>query len=238
VEELILTKKLKNMKTKKLSILILLLLGIQILNSCKFLEGKGSITTDNNTLCLDYKNSEKSSLDTDLVKEMTKLYQTNSRFKNDSVMAIRFDLETLKKFIYHIELEAKKENKPSKDLGIRIYYARYPKKDTWSKDKLFEKDLSGFLGNTLTEQYEGKHTLIMIPTIYDGNEHLDYNPLFTSRNVQNRLLNKNNLSIKEDGESSKQQTFGIMPQESDNLKQNHGELYPPYSEVGMEFVHN
>lgn len=227
------------MKTKILNVFLFIVITSLIVSGCAFLRGTGSTTTDSGALCLDYKNSEKSSLDKGLVDEMTKLYQTDPRFKNDSVMAIRFDLETLKKFIYHIEMEAKKQNKPSKNLGIRIYYARYPEKSTWMKPNgVYQKDLFGFFGNSKTKEYEGKHTLIMIPTENIGGVHHDYNPLATNLTFQNSILRKNNGTSKEENTLENPRITALMPQNSENLKQNHGELYPPYSEVGMDFVHN
>lgn len=226
------------MKTKILNVFLFIGITSLFIGGCAFLRGTGSTTTDSGALCLDYKNSEKSSLDKDLVDEMTRLYQTTQGLNENHVKAIRFDLETLKKFIYHIELAAKKQNKSSKDLGIRIYYARYPKLASWSDPNLFQKDLSGFLGNPITKKYVGKHTLIMIPTENIGGVHHDYNPLATNLTFQNNILRKK-IDISKDIKTQENPRItALMPQNSNNLRQNHGELYPPYSEDGMDFVHN
>lgn len=222
------------MKTKHLTLFLFIGVTSLTINSCAFLDGKGSITTDNNILCLDYKNSNKSQLEAGLVHEMTKLYQNKARLNMDSIMAIRFDITTLKKFIYHIEMEGKKQNISSQDLGIRIYYARYPKKASWKPGAPFEKDLSGLLGNPITEQYELNHTLVMIPTIKKGSIHQDYNP-FEIATYNLGLAKAIYGPMDNEGNINKRLIFGLVPKETDNLRQNHGEMYPPYSTVGMTF---
>ncbi|WP_299113064.1 hypothetical protein [uncultured Winogradskyella sp.] len=222
------------MKTKFLTLVIFAGAVTLMTSSCSFFEGKGSITTDNNSICSNYKNSEKSELEVGLVHEMTELYQNQSRLNNDSIMAIRFDLIALKKFIYHIENEAKKQNVSSQDLGVRIYYARYPKKVTWSPGASYANDLSGFLGNSITEQYEMEHTLVMIPTRKIGSTQYDYNPFDTTTYNLGLTTSYNQLS---DGHNPRK-ILALMPSsESRNLRKNHGEMYPPYSIGGMKFSH-
>lgn len=221
------------MKTRFLTILFASIISL-ITSSCSFLKGTGSTSTDNGSLCLNYKNSEKSQLEVGLVHEMTKLYQKNTGLNADSVMAIRFDIPTLKKFIYHIEMEGKKQNRSSQDLGIRIYYARYPKKATWKPGAPFENDLSDLLGNPITEQYEFKHTLVMIPTIKNGSIHQDYNP-FETITYSSGLTKATYGPLDNEGNSNKRLIFALVPKGDDNLRQNHGELHPPYSTNGMTF---
>lgn len=216
----------------KTHFLPLALFGIIILslNSCTFFDGKGS-GTSNDALCLNYENSPKSQLEVGLVHEMTNLYQKHARLNQDSIMAIRFDIQTLKKFIYHIEMEGKKQNVSNQDLGIRIYYARYPKKSTWSPGANYGNDLSGFLGDSITEQYEMNHTLVMIPTIKKGNTQYDYNPL-DSTTYDLGLTHAYDQLV--DGHNSRL-IMALTPSESRNLRQNHGQMYPPYPEDGMTF---
>ena len=88
------------MKTKFLTLILFLGITTLIVSSCSFLRGTGSVSTDNKSICSNYSNSTKSQLEVGLVHEMTGNYQHTSN-ANDA-KAIWFDLETIKKFIYHI----------------------------------------------------------------------------------------------------------------------------------------
>ena len=71
----------------------------------------------------------------------------------------------------------------------------------------------------------------MIPTIKKGNTQYDYNPL-DSTTYDFGLTQDYNQSS--DGHNSRL-IMALTPSESGNLRQNHGQMYPPYPEDGMTF---
>lgn len=76
--------------------------------------------------------------------------------------SIWFDLPKLKKFIACIENEAVKANPnvSEADLGIRFYYAAYPKAEDWG---IMES-------HPVEREYAERHTLVMIPTLKKADE--------------------------------------------------------------------
>ncbi|MDN3586440.1 hypothetical protein QWY86_07185 [Pedobacter aquatilis] len=132
--------------------------------------------------------------------------------------SVWFDFKTLKKFISDIELESVKVQQHITDdrLGLRFYYAAYPKIQDWD---VFGNDTS------IPKDFAEKHTLIMIPTLkiktVDGS-YLDYdfNPLDeTTYSVERREKNQamRMMSISNDNET---QALQVMAQ-------NHGQTIPP-----------
>lgn len=198
-------------------------------------------------LCLDYSNEPKSELSVALVHKMSDNYQRkqltsiNSDVSNGFTTtagdsrAIWFDLETLKAFLYHFEIEAIKNNAPisSEDLGVRIYYGSYP--DNFSPISF--PDLNGLAGTG----YEEHHTLMMIPTLRINSIDKDFNP-FDDDTYSNGL---EGIPEYENSEpSNAQQIFGLTGFKKTNADpqtpqrtgaQNHGSLYPPLGEDGLNF---
>ncbi|MBB3123291.1 hypothetical protein FHS04_000788 [Mesoflavibacter sabulilitoris] len=215
------------MKAKYLIVSIFSLIVLSIFISCSFSRGTGSVSNDN-TLCLNYERSDKSNLEIGLVHEMTTLYQNSTNL--DNTKAVRLDLETLKTFIYHLEMESKKNNISSKDLGIRFYYARYPKQATWNS--VYARDLSGFIRDSKTEQYALRHTLVLIPTIKQDSINYDFDPLvpqsYTTGLSSSYLTSSDNYN-------ANQTIFALTVTEPTVSAQNHGGLYPPYSNTGTGF---
>ncbi len=85
----------------------------------------------NTRLCSDYSSENINKLKVNLIHNMTKGYKDNQlasikRSQKDDAHSIWFDLETLKKFIYHIEYKSSLMNRGIKELGLRFYYSRYP----------------------------------------------------------------------------------------------------------------
>lgn len=146
---------------------------------------KENPTPKGESVCWEYVEEDISTLDADLVHQMTENYRDNqlkfinthqnSKTTNDAY-SIWFDFETLKKFIYHVE-KISTRAKPgltTDDLGIRIYYASYPEKIEMEK----YPDLIPTLKNPNMKDYGALHTLVMIPTISKGDGNiLDFNPL-------------------------------------------------------------
>lgn len=138
--------------------------------------------------------------------------------------SILFDVDTLKKFINDIE-SAVKQNQPNEKhrLAIRMYYAAYPLKTKW--DQPGYEYLKELLGDEITELYERKHTLILLPALQNGKGiYVDFNPfdLKTYNGIKRRVSNGQFL-FQDNGE------------EDDVIALNHGQLIPPKSNEGQGF---
>lgn len=213
------------MKTRFFTLTLLLTAIALNFSSCTFLNKRGSISTDDNIICASYENSERSQLEVDLIHNMTDNFQKMAG--PDEAKAVLFDLETLKKFVYHLEIAANQNNISSHDLGIRIYYGRYPKKEMWSPP-YFDRDLSGFLNDPITETYPLKQTVIMVPTRKIGSIHQDFDPYNAA--TYGGLTQQYNRSNSADSKSSILM-FALSGSNASSTAgaQNHGRLYPPYS---------
>jgi len=194
----------------------------------------------NDTICTNYANETISQLNVDLVKAMIKGYRNNqlvhinngstprltTQIPNnfDDAHSIWFDLKTLKKFIYHIEMNALKNVKkvPIEDLGVRIYYANYPEYETWQNKY---PDLNDLRQDAITQKYGLKHTLVMIPTIYRKGDSIsgnfDFNPLL-SQTYESLSNYTNSLTVP--ALTVRSIVRGVN---SSTTAQNHGSLIPP-----------
>lgn len=197
-----------------------------------------SSSTKKDTICMNYANEPFSKLKVDLIHNMTRGYKANqlSHIKavmDDDAHSISFDLETLKRFIYHIEINAQKNDTPKESLGLRMYYSRYPNQETWSNQY---DDLKGFLNNSITKQYQNRHTLVMIPTIIKKGIHMDFNPLHKETYTEKMSLFKEYHS----SNTTKSIPGLTITKESSinsssTTAQNHGSLIPPVTGTGESF---
>ncbi len=150
----------------------------------------------------------------DFIQTLVNNYRNNhlafvkDRLGIDDAHSIHFDLATLKKFISDIETETKKNNPNTtdEDLGIRFYYAAYPKKDDW--DIMRDTPIGA--------EYAERHTLVLVPTMKQEDENgdmlsYDFNPL--SASDQGGVLAM---------ASARNATL-----QGDIICQNHGSLNPP-----------
>lgn len=195
------------------------------------------------SICMDYDNDNMSTLDADLVHTMTGDYKTNqlnyietatgTKAPKDAY-SIWFDLETLKKFLYHIETISKKnENTIAKeDLGVRIYYASYPNKEIM---KNFP-DLDVSRGNPAIVNYNGLHTLVMIPTLLRDGVDVDFNPL-DEATYTNGLskIEKYGLNHPSSIPNNTAALVGTSTTSRDTSARNHGILCPPGVTTGFGF---
>ncbi|PTT38279.1 hypothetical protein DBR28_08765 [Chryseobacterium sp. HMWF028] len=141
--------------------------------------------------------------------------------------SIWFDLPKLKNFIAKIEEEATKVNPATseEDLGIRFYYASYPKTENWNI----------MASHPVPQEYAEKHTLVLIPTMKKTNENgetydSDFNNFQADRNNSNLALNARNFtpSANFDGDGG--------PQGDDTgLGENSGTLIPPAPPMGTSY---
>jgi hypothetical protein len=163
-------------------------------------------------------------IDQQLIQGMVDNYRNNHLAAINKALglsdanSVSFSLKTLKKFIADIEFYSKQVDPriTNGTLGIRFYYAAYPKDTDWSNfenEKLIEKN------------YAQKHTLIMIPTLKkkssNGNyAEYDFNP-----------LDRSTFMVKE---RAHDEVVGLMAMSAGNdsqsrqvMAQNHGQLIPP-----------
>lgn len=162
---------------------------------------------------------------TDLVQKLISNYRNhqmqavNKELGITDSHSIWFDLPKLKNFIATIENEAKKVNPdvPEDHLGIRFYYAAYPKAEDWA---IMES-------HPVEKEYAERHTLVMIPTLKKEDEngemlHYDFCPS-TEGSVLAMAAKK--------GPSAKGGPSGppIV------IAENHGTLSPPESPKPEQF---
>jgi len=122
--------------------------------------------------------------------------------------SIWFDLPKLKNFITAMEDEIKNSNPDvsDEDMGIRFYYAAYPKSEEW--------DIMA--DHPVEKEYAERHTLVMIPTMKKADENgemldYDFNPSNGTSGKSMALFSK-----------SKGSTFPDT-----TFAENHGTLAPP-----------
>jgi len=191
-------------------------------------------------ICVDYSNETINELDVNLIHNMVDNYKNRqlNYIKTsmlDDAHSIWFDLETLKKFVYQLEYQAKKnETSATIDkLGVRIYYAAYPHKEIMKN----YKDIDWFIGDDVRKDYQQLHTLVIIPTIRTKIGDVDFNPTDKST-FTGYGLKENQVKY---GEGSTIATFGLsggLQRSSANLRtgaQNHGTLIPPGNPVLENF---
>lgn len=159
-------------------------------------------------------NSAPNTMSCEFIQTLINNYRNNhlafvrDRLGIDDAHSIHFDLDTLKKFISDIENETRKNapNITDQDLGIRFYYAAYPKKEDWDIMK----------ESSIGPEYAERHTLVMVPTMMaddgEGNRlPYDFNPLSTTG----------------EGELLAMASVRNSRLEGDIISQNHGVLNPP-----------
>ena len=197
-----------------------------------FLMREGTEDNADDTICLNYSNERIPKLQKGFIDGMKKNYFDNQLGKLNSLntenktnleggdtQSLRFDLEKLKNFIYHVEKNAKKYKIDSKNLGIRMHYIAYPNNDNWNK----YEDLSGF---DKEEKYRSRMSLILIPTNKVKNNEgkyvdVDFN-LLTNKKLDLTPYNpaSNNLRMN--------RTNQVIDKQ-DVLAENHAGAIPPYS---------
>jgi hypothetical protein len=99
-------------------------------------------------------------------------------FKEAALAYVTFS--DLKKYISFIEnLSRKNGLKNICDLGIRMYYGRYP---------ITKNGLTPYLKNgVVDETVVGRHTLVFVPTFRDGERDIDFNPHHIEKGCPKRI---------------------------------------------------
>lgn len=168
-----------------------------------------------------------------LIKALIDNYRQNHLSAINTALGIQdahsiwFDLPKLKNFIAKIEEEAAKVNPATSeaDLGIRFYYATYPKQENWSMMD----------SHPVPVQYAGKHTLVMIPTLKKAGEagelvDFDFNPFQANGENSNLALNARNFTPSGNGDGD-----GGPLGDDTGLGENSGTLIPPAPPLGTSY---
>lgn len=176
-------------------------------------------TISKNEICMDYSDDQMNTMNFTLVQNMIENYKNNqlkvinSSFESiNDAQSVSFDLETLKKFLYHLEKNTKKNNETitNEQLGVRMHYAAYPDDETMRSNN----DLIN-----VNPEFKKHHTIIMIPTIKVNGIMVDFNPLDV--NTYKNGLPINQSSINTTIQKKLSTIYGITG------AQNHGTLIPP-----------
>lgn len=182
------------------------------------------------------------------------LLNGNLRPGEQDARSVWFSLETLKEFIYNIEKTCCDSSCTDLQLGIRVYYAKYPRFDSTSFTSLANDPSKISIFNDLQDvrtAYSDRHTVFMVPTynkvVNSDTLHFDFDPWhigscsnptsLTSLSGSTRILS---LSPDQQqwGKSIPEKTKGIKQRvvnASNALLQNHGNLYPPDNSSGNAF---
>lgn len=210
------------------------------------------------SICMDYDTVTPPTLTSKLVQSMVAKYSSTQlnniqTAANNAVpvdaKSIWFDLETLKRFLYHIEHNVDKNERlaSGKNIGVRIYYAAYPKNDDMKMLATEQTDPTF----SMNADYQNLHTLVMIPTIADkdGNNY-DFNPLdvasyngFVNMTKDQKSPMVNTLyqvmslgTAPPRTASSIANTNGQTQTVRTSINaRNHGALYPPDNSIGVNF---
>lgn len=212
--------------------------------------------TNSNEICTDYSSYKKSKLTNGLVHDMVHLYRNNqldniqgvaSKPIDQDAYAIWFDLDTIKKFIYHFENDMKNDETYSKNKrGLRIYYAAYPDSVSWNKTE-YKSSLTDMLKDPIKRNYEKRHTLVMIPTLQNNDGRIIDVNLFDKNTFANGIQKKETTR---NGEmlpalrpkpifsllSTARTSSTPLPNPADEIAaRNHGGLYPPDAITDLGF---
>lgn len=205
---------------------------------------------DTNSVCLNFEKYQPSTLQTGLISDMVNIYRVhqgkaiNNSMPDPDAESVWFNLDSIKKFIYHVEKLSSKNSVESNKLGLRFYYASYPDRSFWGNSGY--KDLQDFKTDTTKNKYQYKHTIVMIPTLDINGVNSDFNPLdkatytsglpkrkseFNGRPTTNTTSGQVNIMGLASTNSETNSTGG----EKGTGAKNHGSLAPPDATMGIAF---
>lgn len=123
--------------------------------------------------------------------------------------SVWFSLNRIKRFIYEIEHKMcdSCDNVPNAELGVRIYFGEYP--------------TSGPLVANIDPAYLGLHTLLMVPTYWDGQYDRDFDPAFIDPGCKPAPIDSVGAILTALPPDPQDPT-----QNNTNMR-NHGSLFPP-----------
>ena len=239
---------------KLIIVALLLLLGFSLIYNPFGITENMDNTRD---ICSDYSNDNVSTLKTGLISDLVERYRSkqlsyiNERMypmihhsdpdldpEHSDAHTIWFDLDTIKKFIYHIERNVQRNATTSENkLGLRLYYAAYPEQSEFKNNE----DLKDLDNDPMTQKYGLKHTIVMIPTIYNSSigDDVDFNPL-DKDTYKGYISEKKNIKVNDEPillapyQAQGYEPMALSPS-TRVVARNHGTLYPPGNIVGLGF---
>lgn len=164
--------------------------------------------------------------------------------------SIWFSLETLKNFIWNIENAACQKgcynNTNNLNLGVRIYYARYPDDNGMAGNPDLQILPHNSSSNSVTNSFADHHTIFMVPTFQDANNatiQWDFDPWHwsSSTTATNGCIAPTSMTqwlvdtTAPFGNSRSlilAQTATYQPNTSQNATYNHGDMIPPGTPPG------
>lgn len=206
--------------------------------------GKGASSLRANCpACKDYSTIPLEGMLASTAKELSHNYQTYSQpllainGTTPDASSIWFSLETLKNFIFKIESAVcEKDCSDKLNLGIRIYYAKYP------------QSMSGFPDLAgVDPAFNQHHTLFMVPTFQadpNSQEHWDFDPWHWGTNncKPTSMYDWFRQNEKPFGEeyslifsANGPQYFSAAGSGITPSALNHGDLIPPYPYSGSAY---
>ncbi|WP_046744897.1 hypothetical protein [Kordia zhangzhouensis] len=227
-----------------LSVIIVLLFGALVYTLTK---EQRQLIDDSKAFCSDYSQYPYDTLKAGLIGDMISIYEnyqlnaikTVQHIDSESII---LDLDKVQKFLYHIKQGVKihSKNLEKEKLGLRFYYAAYPKKSTWGQG-LYE-ELGDLLESPITQNYEDKHTLVIVPIREnEQGEVVDFHPYFpdTYENGLNKYRRPQELLGTQEIDQSvfaESEVMALTGTSIDNLEAiNHGGLYPPHNSRKLAF---
>lgn len=188
------------------------------------------------TLKYDYTNKPwTGQIDAKLAKVMADNYKAdiqkslisiNNTITSDSdARSVWFPLESIKSYIWDIERQSCLNACDPENLGLRIYFAKYPESSSpyWTWPGLWK----------VKNEYANHHTIFMIPTYRNGGNDIDFDPwkgcgkLLPPGTIVNPLDNANSNKDK--------YVFYYVRSETGGDGKNHGGLIPPGNPSGTSF---
>jgi len=158
-------------------------------------------------------------------KQKSLIYIDGSEIHDSDARSVWFPLESLKSYIWDVEKQSCSNNCNSEQLGLRIYFAKYPDKSSqfWSWPGLWE----------VKSEYENRHTIFMIPTYRNGGNDNDFDPwsgcnkVVTPGTINNPADTINSVKSK--------YVYYFALSETGQDGKNHGTLIPPGDPTGTSF---
>lgn len=162
-----------------------LLISMFALKSCNSTPEKTIKNSESEDVIINYSDKKFNALPLETAMALAKNYQGRmERIYEDEGLkdayGVWFGLEELENFIWIIRHYTEKANKHSdlnispKDLGVRIYYGKYPNRQIMERTTAFME---------VDPSYADKHMVFMVPTFDNGEDHINFDPKTSSDNI-------------------------------------------------------
>lgn len=182
-------------------------------------------TTKEGDIVLNYLEKDFKTLPLETAKLLASNYKERLQLvyekeKIQDARSVWFSLEEIEQFAWIIRYysEAAKLNISSKDLGINIYYAKYPNANIMKSNTVF---------SDVSSEYALRHTVFMVPTYKMDGKNVDFDPRANYDGaIKKGWKNVMPLFRKDDKDTTKTVPFSLVPLDQSTIL-NHGGLCPP-----------